>query len=638
MTTASATDKVSYEQFREEWLAEINDDNLSPLDKGRRFGSKLITQWLGVTSDDDDFDVCDGSGDGGIDIAYLKRAEIDDDDGSSEEGDGDTYYIVQSKYGTAFSGVATIHDEGSKVITTLSGQNVHLSDDSKRVMQKIEAFRQQKSDNKRIVLVFATTDPISENDRRALDDIKTIGRERISDIFDVEEISLMTIWEAIEEEQLQSLSVSISGQFVDQDAGLLVGIVSLIDLFKFLVEYKNKAGNLDQLYAKNVRQFLGSRRKVNRGIVSTLNYSPQLFGLYNNGITIVVGDYSKSEHDSTVEVRDPYVVNGCQTTRSIWQVLDGKLNSDGNARSDALKEWRERLEQGGVIAKIVKSGAVNIVDITKFTNSQNAVRAQDFIALEKGFTDWASSMANGYKIFLETQRGGIEARKAREKQHSELGKFDAYVNAFDLIKVYGAGWLAAPGLAFGKNDPFLPKGTIYERILSRQDGEVQFGARDLYAAYKIKCAADEIGFGRIAGRQRASRGSSRFLFYYVVMEMLRDVIRRARQIADVPENSLTDAVHKLAAPEGKDAFSALCDAAVEAVDEYLAEGSENCAQDEPAFSGNLTNFLKSERLGRDEQFATLLRSLLATHNTLFGRGVRGSVSPREQVSQVIGQN
>ena len=119
----------------------------------------------------------------------------------------------------------------------------------------------------------------------------------------------------------------------------------------------------------------------------------------------------KSDSDSTVEIRDPYVVNGCQTTRSIWQVLDGKLNSDGSARSDALNEWRDGVERGGVIAKIVKSGEADILDITRFTNSQNAVRAQDFIALESGFSDWASSMANTYKIFLETQRGGIDARK-----------------------------------------------------------------------------------------------------------------------------------------------------------------------------------------------------------------------------------
>ncbi len=117
------------------------------------------------------------------------------------------------------------------------------------------------------------------------------------------------------------------------------------------------------------------------------------------------------------------------------------------------------------------------LDITRFTNSQNAVRAQDFIALESVFSDWASSMANTYKIFLETQRGGIDARKAREKQHPKMGQFDDYVNAFDLIMVYGAGWMAAPGMAFGKNAPFLPKGSIYERIVSQQDVEIRSGAR-----------------------------------------------------------------------------------------------------------------------------------------------------------------
>jgi hypothetical protein len=67
------------------------DESRSPLDKGRLFGTKIIAQWLSVTTDDDDFVICDG----GIDIAYLKHSDLDDDDGNSEEGD--TYYIVQSK-------------------------------------------------------------------------------------------------------------------------------------------------------------------------------------------------------------------------------------------------------------------------------------------------------------------------------------------------------------------------------------------------------------------------------------------------------------------------------------------------------------------------------------------------------------
>lgn len=65
-THKNSTDKITYEEFRAEWLSEIEDGNPSPLEKGRRFAAKLVTQWLGVTTDDDDFVILGGSGDGGI--------------------------------------------------------------------------------------------------------------------------------------------------------------------------------------------------------------------------------------------------------------------------------------------------------------------------------------------------------------------------------------------------------------------------------------------------------------------------------------------------------------------------------------------------------------------------------------------
>ena len=143
MTATSATEKISYEQFRSEWLTEIEEGNPSPLEKGRRFATKLITQWLSVTTDDDDFVVCDGAGDGGIDIAYLRRADVDPESREENAEEGDTWYLFQSKYGTAFAGTATILAEGNKVITTLQGQNRNLSEDSRQLIKKIDLFRQE---------------------------------------------------------------------------------------------------------------------------------------------------------------------------------------------------------------------------------------------------------------------------------------------------------------------------------------------------------------------------------------------------------------------------------------------------------------------------------------------------------------
>ena len=632
MTTANATDKVSYEQFSREWLAEIEEGSQSTLDKGRWFATKLVTQWLSVTADDEDFVVCDGSGDGGIDIAYLRRADTDTGSRDDNSEEGDTWYLVQSKYGTGYAGVDTILKEGNKVIATLQGQNQNLSQDTRQLLEKLDLFRERASDADRIVLVFATTNPISQQDRQALDNIKIIGRERVSQNFDAEEVSLQTIWEALDDVEQTRLSVNIKGQFVEQSYGLLVGTTSLLDLFEFMRSYKTQTGDLNQLYGKNVRQFLGGRRKINKGIANTLNETPEKFGLYNNGITIVVSNYAQSPDDGMVTMNDPYIVNGCQTTKTIWEVLEPKINPGGTGGDSEPSPWQERVALGGVVTKIVRSDEAEITNITRFTNSQNAVREQDFIALNSGFQSWATTMANDHQIFLEIQRGGEAARKAWEKDHPDhQPRLKDYVNAFDLIKVYGAGWTSEPGLAFSKNAPFLPNGSVYERIISRPEGAPAFGSRDLYAAYKIKCLADGIGFGRQA--DQASRRQSRFLFYHVVMRILSNVILLTPQLRQpaVTASDLTDAVVKLATPDNEGELSLLANGALTLIDQYLTPGaSQNSAFNEESFirdhNGDLNGFLKADNLGQEGHSPKFNQSLAITNEAFNMSGGRSRVA------------
>ena len=631
MSTIDAVEKVSYEQFRDAWLLDIEQAQVSSLQKGRWFASKLVTEWLDVTTDDEDFVICDGSGDGGIDVAYLKRADIDTGnlDDSSEEGD--VWYLVQSKYGTSFAGVDTILQEGSKVIATLQGQNQNLAADTRRLLEKIHLFRERASEADRIVLVFATVDPITQQDRQALDNIKLIGRERVTPLFDVAEVSIQTIWEGLDDVEPTNLSVPISGQFVEQTPGLMVGTVPLLELFEFMRNYKNATGDLNQLYGKNVRQFLGGRRKINKGIARTLNETPEKFGLYNNGITIVVSDYTSLNEDGAIDIRDPYIVNGCQTTKTIWEVLEPKINPGGTGNDQATTEWNERVGRGGVVTKIVRSDEAEITNITRFTNSQNSVREQDFIALNSGFQSWAASMASDYRTFLEIQRGGIAAQKAREKDHPGHPNFEDYVNAFDLMKVYGAGWMSEPGLAFSKNAPFLPKGSVYERTISRPEGTPAFGARDLYAAYKIKGLADRIGFGRQA--DQPSRRQSRFLFYHVIMRMFSNVVLLTPQLEmpAVSASNLTEVVLRLAAPNKREQLDRLATGAVTLIDQYLTSGaSDNSAFNETSFietyNGDLNAFLKAEHLGKESHSPKLAQLLAITNQAFDMSGGRNEVA------------
>src|SRR5438309_5857592 len=117
---------LSLVNYQDEWLKDINVANISTTELGHKFACKLLTQWLNIDDSSEDLVYCDGSGDGGIDIAYLDRGETHEgsDEGSVE---GDTWYLIQSKYGKAFAGTGTVLTEGQKLIDTLDGQRRTLS-------------------------------------------------------------------------------------------------------------------------------------------------------------------------------------------------------------------------------------------------------------------------------------------------------------------------------------------------------------------------------------------------------------------------------------------------------------------------------------------------------------------------------
>jgi hypothetical protein len=286
-----------------------------------------------------------------------------------------------------------------------------------------------------------------------------------------------------------------------------------------------------------------------------------------------------------------------------------------------------------LVVKVARSDEAEIENITTYTNSQNQVRAQDFLALRSNFRRWASEMAD-YGVFLEVQRGAWAAQKAYQQQHHGETQFKECANAFDLIKVYGAGWMGEPGTAFGKNAPFLPlpPGKVYEAMTEREGGEAAFGVRDLYAAYKVDCAARSIVFGKSA--ESPSRRQSRFLFYHVIIQMLRNVILITPQLQQpsVPPNALTDAVLKLSTPGAEEQFELLTNAAVGVIDQYMTAGSDGSVQHEKALlethNGDLGAFLKSEQFGKDG--SPLLAQALAIHNAAFNMA-----GGRAKIAQVL---
>ena len=525
--------------------------------------------------------------------------------------------------------------EAQKLIDTLDGKRSSLSSLATGLVERLQTFRKQASEKDKMVIVYAIQRPLSEDERRAVEDIKAMGKNRLGSLFDTDVVSLETIYHRTLEEisHIKKTHVLITAHLVPSGEEMLVGSVGLVQLFEFLKNYKATTGDIDMLYEKNVRKFLGSRRKVNKGIENTLLTKPERFGLYNNGITIVVEEFQKQPNNIEYELTEPFVVNGCQTTRTIWEVLYRKLEAGGTGKNLELETWKRSLGKGIVVIKIVKVGTRGdelLTETTRYTNSQNAVSEKDFIALESDFQKWSKNMATKYNVFLEIQRGGWDSQKAYQKQNPDTRQFTECINAFDLLKVYGAAWLGEAGISFGKNPPFAPGGSLFHKIVKQED----FGLDDLYCAFQLYKAGGRFKFGR--GAEKQQRGQTRHLFYMLTVELLKDCFIAADRAAT--NKNITIAFLKLFKPKNEMTLNALLEYSISIADDYLTHGHEYCVFKEPKFlekGSDLNSFLKWEQLGKGNDSTPLLNNLLAQYKIALKGGIGGQPKYRDMIRDII---
>jgi hypothetical protein len=193
--------------------------------------------------------------------------------------------------------------------------------------------------------------------------------------------------------------------------------------------------------------------------------------------------------------------------------------------------------------------------------------------------------------------------------------------AFDLLKAYAAGWLGEPGIAYAKNPPFAPGGSLFNRIT----GDSGFGVDALYAAYLMQKLASEYNFGR--GAKLQTRGQTRYLFIMVAVDLVKDFLINNR--LDYTHNAITSAIARLNTSGHLKHFG---ESAVQLIDDYLTIGNEDCLFVEPEFlkMQDLNAFLKSEKLGKGDDFSPKLRTQIAMTKKIFRKS-----APVEEMKTVI---
>ena len=126
-----------------------------------------------------------------------------------------------------------------------------------------------------------------------------------------------------------------------------------------------------RLLEQNVRVFLQTRGKVNKGIKVTLENEPSMFFAYNNGITATAEEVDIVNDGGKLLLRrlkNFQIVNGGQTTASIHVALRNKVDV-------SLTFLQMKL------SVVDPERATRLVPkISEFANSQNRVNAADFFS------------------------------------------------------------------------------------------------------------------------------------------------------------------------------------------------------------------------------------------------------------------
>lgn len=135
-----------------------------------------------------------------------------------------------------------------------------------------------------------------------------------------------------------------------------------------LVDIYDKFGQ--KLFEQNVRTFLQFKGAVNKGIKNTVEYNPDLFFAYNNGITATASEVGLDDHGNIINISNFQIVNGAQTTSAIYAAKKAS-NLDVSKVSVQMK------------LSVVKDKEKHhefVSKVSEYANTQNKVNKSDFFS------------------------------------------------------------------------------------------------------------------------------------------------------------------------------------------------------------------------------------------------------------------
>jgi len=367
--------------------------------------------------------------------------------------------LFQSKYGEAHS-IGAI-DKFIKDIDRF--KKLEQSKIRRDELQYLWKHHHEK--NMKAELVYVTDQNIDDYESG---EVKIVGREQI----------YQTLWERIKKPAKGQKSSLRILKCLEHD-NTLCCVVSAFDYADF-VEM-----NEHYVFESNIRKHLGGKGSINKGITKTLEENPHNFFEWNNGITITVDNYSIKNNQLGLE--GAQIVNGAQTSKSILDRKKKTNNLDAEVLVTIIKTKDEKHQR----------------NITKYRNSQNAIKGKDYVSLED-YHIAVHHMLGRVGYFYEHQQGSWLNLPSSEKAKFNGDKiYNKYLpDKKERYRIKDDTAIASmvsyfeqkPNDVYGGISKYLPKGAKYETVF---DEELECDYRYFLFPHLIReYAKNELGYDR----------------------------------------------------------------------------------------------------------------------------------------------
>jgi hypothetical protein len=324
-------------------------------------------------------------------------------------------------------------------------------------------------------------------------------------------VNASALWKQIQARPPRKKALRWASQPMSTQQGE-IGLVTLRDYYNFVKDGDKKIA--ERFFDSNVRGYWKTS-PINKKIAETLKNpdSPE-FWLLNNGITILSEKLETGPGFLEIDVHDPQIVNGLQTSRQIFQHFQG---GDASGQDDRR-----------VLVRIVKSGDKTLRDeVIRCTNSQNvmpeeALRATDKIhrQLETAF------LAKG--LYYDRRKG----------HYRDEGKPIAQiVSVIDALQAMVAIVLQRPNDARGRPKDYIKKDEKYNEVFGEDKYSLTLYLKTYEICQRVSKYLDSLGLESIHRRNIYF-----YLCTYIACVMTSNGHANPGKIEKINVPSITDAI------------------------------------------------------------------------------------------------